>query len=107
MGILCYDKTYECDHPIDSYSLYVADKNGKLLDQLTIKYVDNDITIYEIDFKFLSNSIIQISEKTSSEYAIEPESKTDTIVTKIYKIDFSKNPFDTINIKQYQKIVKL
>lgn len=107
IAIICYDKTYECDHPIDSYSVYVADKNGKLSDQLIINYRDNDITIYEINFKFLSDSVIEISEKTSSEYSIELKSKTDTIVTTIYKIAYLKNPFDTISKTQNQKIIQL
>jgi hypothetical protein len=107
IGIICYDKVYECDHPSDRYSLYVAGKNGKLSEQLIIKYEDNEITTYEIDFKFITNALIQISQKTSSEYAIEPDSQTDTIVTATYKINFLKTPFDTLDRKISTEIIRL
>jgi hypothetical protein len=105
LGIICCDKIYECDHPTDTYSLYIVDKDGNLSDQLIIKYRSDGITLYEIGFEFEDDSTIQISEKTSSEYAIEPDSKTDTIKTTKYKINFLKTPFDTIEKKQFQKII--
>lgn len=105
MGILCYDEVHECDHPIDCYSLYMVDKKNQLSDQLIIKYEDNEVTIYEIDFKFLSNSHIELSQKTSSEHGIEPDNN-DTITTETYLINFTKNPFDTIEKKQAREIIE-
>jgi len=107
IGIICYDKRYECDHANDCYSLYIADDKGKLSDQLIIKYEDNEITTYEIDFSFIDHKIIQISQKTSSEYAVEPDSQTDTIVTTNYTINFLKTPFDTVERTTSRQVLKL
>ncbi len=105
-GIISYAKISECDHGIDYYFLYVCDKNGIVSQPMTIQCEDNSITIFEIDFKFLNESTIQLSEKTSSEWAIDDDKIQDTLFTDRVKINFLKNPFDTIERKQFQKILK-
>ncbi|PIF61473.1 hypothetical protein CLV00_1044 [Flavobacterium sp. 11] len=107
VGIISYNTSFECDHPINYLLLHVVD-NCKIIDTKMIYYQDYDGFNYEISSNLSKKfDILTITEKKFSEYAMEPDAKTDTIFTKIYKINLKSSSLDTIYRKSKAEILKM
>jgi hypothetical protein len=107
IGLISYTKTYECDHQINYYSLNIVE-NCRILKTKQILYEDNHGTTFEITSSLSKNfDSLTIYQKTSSEYAMEPDSNFDTIFSDIYKLDLKSKNIDTIYRKSTFKKVKI
>ena len=67
------------------------------MDSKTISFEDNHSFIFSISSKFNNEfNQLTITEKRSSEYAMEPGATADTLFTNIYTIDLQSKKLDTI-----------
>jgi hypothetical protein len=99
IGLVCYKKTYECDHVIDYVTLDIIEK-CRLIKSFVLSCNDSEITIYNIrsriskDFDTLFTSI-----EYSSEWVCGDLNPIDTLFTNKIEIDISSKNFDTLSNK--------
>ncbi|MFL5764718.1 MAG: hypothetical protein ACJ77K_12310 [Bacteroidia bacterium] len=106
LGVIGYSKTIECDRPWDAYYFYVVTKQGIVSQPISIRATDNSYGIYERRFKFPSDSVLQLSVKRTSEWAVEDPTKQDTLFTDLYQLSLAKASLDTIKTMHFQEILK-
>lgn len=95
----------ECDHEKKEIVLFIIENCKKVIARYQISYVDNEGTIYEVTSKLsYKNDFLTINLDTSSEWAMENESKIDTIFSENYKIKLTSLKLDTIQKKSYLKL---
>ena len=111
LGLVCYNKTTECDHDVYYYSLQIIDNctKEKWFTTLSSDNSGNDFSIY-YDYRSSFNKtfdVLTVRIKHSSEWILGTENKTDTMFTDIYKIDLKSINIDTIykstNFKTFKR----
>lgn len=96
IGVYSYRTTYECDHRIGKIEFSIFEK-CKIMDSKTISFEDDHSFIFSISSKFNKDfNQLTITQKRSSEYAMEPGVTADTLFTNIYTIDLQSKKLDTI-----------
>lgn len=107
VGLICYNKTRECDDNVDFFSLQIIDNcsKAKKYRVLTIDDHDNDI-LYQLTSSFSQHfDTLTMILKQSSEWVVGTNLKTDTLFTEIYKINLRSANLDTISVtKKFKKI---
>ena len=107
VGLICYNKTRECDDNVYFFSLQIIDNcsKAKRYKLLTIDDHDNDI-LYEWTSSFSQHfDTLTMTLKQTSEWVAGTNLKTDTLFTDIYKINLRSSNLDTISVtKKFKKI---
>jgi len=107
VGLICYNKTRECDENVYFFSLYIIDNcsKAKKYKVLTVDDHDNDI-LYQWTSSFSQHfDTLTMILKHTSEWGIGTKLKRDTIFTEIYKINLRSANLDTISVtKKIKKI---
>ena len=104
-GLLLLNYFPECDSQKKEILLFIIENCKKVISRYQISYEDNEGTVYEVTSKLsFQNDILTTNTDTSSEWALENQSKIDTIFSDNYKIKLSSLKFDTIQKKSFLKL---
>ena len=110
VGLICYNKTRECDDNVYFFLLQIIDNcsKAKKYKVLTIDDHDNDI-LYQWTSSFSQHfDTLTMTLKQTSEWVVGTSLKTDTLFTEIYKINLRSVNLDTISVtKKFKKIKQL
>jgi|MesohylFT_1024984.scaffolds.fasta_scaffold142355_1 hypothetical protein len=105
-GLICFNKSRECDNDVYYFSLHIIDNCTNKKEFIYLTTEDHHGLLYQLSSSF-SKDFSQLSTtlKQTSEW-INDESKTDTLFTEIYKINLKSTNLDTLSVTKTFKIIK-
>lgn len=108
IGLICFNKTIECDHDQYFFTLHIVDNCKKAKEFLTLSLSDSDGGIlYEISSSINKTfDTLTIKKETTSEWVVGTNSKIDTLFTDIYKLNLKSINLDTVSKKSFYKKIK-
>lgn len=108
LGLVCFNKTVECDHDMFFFSLHIIDSCTKANDLITLSLsTDDGGILYDVSSSLNKTlDTLTIKRETTSEWVVGTDSKIDTLFTDIYKVDLKSKHLDTVAKKSFFKKLK-
>lgn len=109
-GLICYNKTRECDDDVYYFSLHIIDNCSKTIG---FKMLTDDDEHSGIFYQWTSSfsqhfDTLTMTLKQTSEWVTGTNLKTDTLFTETYKINLRSAKLDTISVtKKFKKIKRM
>jgi hypothetical protein len=108
LGVVCFNKTHECDHEVYSFTLHIVDNCSTAKEFIHLSFADgHDPQGGEITSSLNKTmDTLTLKETKTSEWVMGDPSMQDTLFTTIYKLDLKSKNLDTVWKKTTYKILK-
>jgi len=110
IGLICYNKTRECDDNVYFFSLQIIDNCSKAKKYKVLTLEDYESgALYQWTSSFSQHfDTLTMTLKQTSEWVVDTKLKTDTLFTETYKINLRSAKLDTISVtKKFKKIKRM
>lgn len=106
LGLVCYNKTIECDHKIDFFSLHIIDSCSNIVSMNYISSEDHHGSVFIRNSEITKDcKTLSITLKSTSEW-IEENSPNDTLFTDTFVFNLSKVKNDTASKARKFEVIK-
>ena len=107
IGLICFNKTRECDHDVNYFSLHIIDNCNSVKNYITITLSDDEVILYDISSSINKTlDTLTLKKQTTSEWLAGSNLNTDTLFTDIYKVNLKSNNLDTVSTRSFYKKIK-
>lgn len=108
MGIVCFNKTHECDHEVYSFTLHIVDNCATSKEFIHLSFADgHDPQAWEVSSSLNKTmDTLTVREESTSEWVMGDPNMQDTLFTTFYKLDLKSKNLDTVGKKKTYKILK-
>jgi hypothetical protein len=109
VGIVCFNRTHECDELVYSFTLHIVDSCSTAKEEIVyLSYADgHDPVGWQVSSSLNKTmDTLTVKEENTSEWVEGDPRMKDTLFTTIYKLNLKSKNLDTVWKKRSYKILK-